>query len=118
MTSADEWFHTDGTECVAGHDPQTRECAEGGGTVFPRGLLDALKDRMMPRPDGPTLVYVTRGPAPMVCQIDVDNFDPGVLPYWDLAVCKALLDLALTKIEQHERDAAAGVSRMPEADRG
>ena len=79
----------------------------------PRGLLGALEDRMMPRPDGPTLVYVTQGPAPMVCQIDEDNFDPGVLSRWDLAVCKALLDLALTKIEQHEREASTGVSRIP-----
>lgn len=30
------WYHDDEsrTECVAGHDPETRECAEGGGRVL------------------------------------------------------------------------------------
>lgn len=27
------WAHADGTACVAGHDPITRQCAEGGGPV-------------------------------------------------------------------------------------
>lgn len=115
--STDEWFHFDGTVCVAGHDFQTRECAEGGGTVFPRGLLGALKDRMMPRPDGPALLYVGAGSQPTVWPIDADGLDLSRVPHWDLAVCRALLDLALTKIERHEHEVSTGVRRL-EADRG
>lgn len=84
----------------------------------PAKLLNGELEPRMPRPEGPALVYVTQGSAPMVCQVDADEFDPGGLPHWDRAVCRALLDLALTKIERHEQQAAAGVTQAPEAFHG
>ncbi|WP_163053211.1 hypothetical protein [Actinomadura bangladeshensis] len=113
MTGTDEWFHADGTVCVAGHDSEARECPEGGGPVFPGTLIE----RMTPRPDGPALLYVGAGSQPTVWQIDADGLDLSHVPHWDLAVCRALLDLALTKIERHEHEVSTGDRRL-EADRG
>lgn len=36
------WFHADGTECVAGHYPDTMLCAEGGGVVSEASVTGRL----------------------------------------------------------------------------
>lgn len=71
----------------------------------------------MPYPHGPALIYVSAGSKPTIYRIDDGGFYPGVMPRWDRAVCKALLDLAATTLAQAEHEKSIGITRL-ETDRG